>query len=69
MYVEIRYLKLFILYRPKNPAGKIGKRENRDGIFELLSSPGIDSKESIPPAYVPGGKHYSYLVPSPHRLF
>ncbi len=24
----------------------------RDGIFELLSSPGIDSKESIPPAYV-----------------
>jgi hypothetical protein len=26
--------------------------ENRDGIFKLLRSPGIDSKESIPPAYV-----------------
>jgi hypothetical protein len=25
--------------------------ENRDGIFKLLRSPGIDSKESIPPAY------------------
>jgi hypothetical protein len=28
------------------------KRESRDGIFKLLRSPGIDSKESIPPAYV-----------------
>ncbi len=26
---------------------------NRDGIFKLLWSSGIDSKESIPPAYVP----------------
>jgi hypothetical protein len=25
---------------------------NCDGIFKLLRSPGIDSKESIPPAYV-----------------
>jgi hypothetical protein len=24
----------------------------KDGIFKLLKSPGIDSKESIPPAYV-----------------
>ncbi len=24
----------------------------RHGIFKLLKSPGIDSKESIPPAYV-----------------
>jgi hypothetical protein len=28
-----------------------GKTE-KDGIFKLLRSPGIDSKESIPPAYV-----------------
>ncbi len=27
-------------------------RVNRDGIFKLLNSPGIDSKKSIPPAYV-----------------
>jgi hypothetical protein len=26
--------------------------DNRDGIFKLLRSPGIDSKELIPPAYV-----------------
>jgi hypothetical protein len=26
--------------------------KNKGGIFELLRSPGIDSKESIPPAYV-----------------
>jgi hypothetical protein len=25
---------------------------SRDGIIKLLKSPGIDSKESIPPAYV-----------------
>jgi hypothetical protein len=25
---------------------------NRDGIFKLLRSPGIDSKDLIPPAYV-----------------
>jgi hypothetical protein len=25
---------------------------NREGIFKLLRIPGIDSKESIPPAYV-----------------
>jgi hypothetical protein len=35
-------------------------------------SPGIDSKESNPPAYVAwraGTTPYSYSVPSPHRLF
>ncbi len=32
----------------------IDKRENksRDGIFKLLRSPGMDSKKSIPLAYV-----------------
>ncbi len=43
------------------------------GIFKLLWSPEIDSKESIPPAYVAHGgpvrEPYSYLVPGPHRLF
>ncbi len=29
-----------------------GFPENGGGIFKLLRSPGIDSKESIPPAYV-----------------
>jgi hypothetical protein len=36
-----------------------------------MDSPEIDSKESIPPAYVAGGpvrEPYSYLVPGPHRL-
>jgi hypothetical protein len=32
-------------------AGK-GRDVIRDGIFKLLRSPGIDSKEAIPPAYV-----------------
>jgi hypothetical protein len=44
----------------------------RDGILKLFRSPGIDSKESIPLAYVAGSpvrEPYSYLVPSPHRLF
>ncbi len=30
--------------------------ELRDGIFKLLRSPGIDSMESIPPAYVDGAR-------------
>jgi hypothetical protein len=29
-----------------------GNPVNRAGIFKLLRSPGIDSKESIPPGYV-----------------
>ncbi len=45
----------------------------RDGIFKLLSSPEIDTKESFPPAYVAWRTRtttYSYPVPSrPHRLF
>jgi hypothetical protein len=28
------------------------RMHSRDGIFKLLRSPGINSKESIPPAYV-----------------
>jgi hypothetical protein len=28
------------------------KENTGDGIFKLLRSPGIDSKESIPPSYV-----------------
>ncbi len=41
-------------------------------IFKFLRSPGIDSKESIPPVYVAGRAGtttFSYSVPSPHRLF
>jgi hypothetical protein len=41
-------------------------------IFELLRSPGIDSKESIPTAYVSwqaGTITLSFPVPSPYRLF
>jgi hypothetical protein len=29
--------------------------QDRDGIFKFLRSPGIDLRESIPPAYVPCG--------------
>jgi hypothetical protein len=44
----------------------------RARIFKLLRSPRIDSKESIPPAYVARRavrQTYLYSVPSPHRLF
>jgi hypothetical protein len=47
----------------------------RDGIFKLLRSLGIDSKESISPAYVAcmarryDCKPYSYPVPSRPILF
>ncbi len=47
----------------------------RARIFKLLWSPGIGSKEPIPPAYLawcvgPNGNPIpSYSVPSPHRLF
>jgi hypothetical protein len=40
----------------------------KDGIFKLLRSPGNDSKESIPPAYVSwraGTTPYSFSVPNP----
>ncbi len=47
--------------------------EHRDGIFELLRSPGIDSKESYSASLCslagPVREPYSYSVPSPHRLF
>ncbi len=41
-------------------------------IWKLIRSPGIDSKKSIPPAYVArraGTTTLFLLVPSPHRLF
>jgi hypothetical protein len=42
-------------------------------LLKLLRSPGIDSNESIPPAYLASRAGtttlYSYSVPSPHRLF
>jgi hypothetical protein len=44
----------------------------RDGIFKLRRSPGMDSKESIPPANVAwraGVTTLFYLVPIPHSLF
>jgi hypothetical protein len=44
----------------------------RDGIFKLLRGPGIDSKKSIPTAYVAsqaGTATLFLLVPSFHRLF
>ncbi len=41
---------------------------DRTGIFKRLWSPGIDSKEWIPAAYV-AWRAYSSSVPSPHRLF
>jgi hypothetical protein len=42
-----------------------------DDIFKLLRGPGINSKESIIPAYIAGwqaGKKTLFLL-SPHRLF
>ncbi len=45
----------------------------RARIFKLLRGPGIDSKESIPPAYIAWRAGtttlFLYLVPSPLRLF
>jgi hypothetical protein len=54
----------------KKPKSKHPMRSNakiyvRDGIFKLLRCPGIDSKESIQPAYGPVRQPYPYLVPSP----
>jgi hypothetical protein len=54
--------------------GEGGYTAGSAGIFKLLRSTGIDSKESIPPAYVVWRANttalfYSYSVPSPHRLF
>ncbi len=47
--------------------------ESRGGIFKLLRSPVIDSKESIPPVYVGwrAGTTFLFLLGSysPHRLF
>jgi hypothetical protein len=47
--------------------------EHRAGIFKLLRSLSIDSKESTPPAYVAWRagirQSCSYSVPSPDRLF
>jgi hypothetical protein len=47
------------------------RRKVRARIFKRLWSPGINSKELIPPAYVAwrACTITSYLVPSPHRLF
>jgi hypothetical protein len=36
----------------------------RDGIFKLLRSPGIHSKESIPPAYVTRRAGTTTLIPT-----
>jgi hypothetical protein len=43
---------------------KIEERSNA-GILKLLRSPGIDSKESIPPAYVTTGAPAHGLVRQP----
>jgi hypothetical protein len=53
----------------KQPVGVRAVPQYRGGIFKLLWSPEIDSKESIPLAYVAWREPYSYLVPGPHRLF
>jgi hypothetical protein len=37
---------------------------HRDGIFKLLRSPGIDSKQSIPPASVAWRAGYDNLIPT-----
>ncbi len=38
--------------------------EDRDEFFKLLRSPGIDSKESITPAYVASGDRYDKPFPT-----
>ncbi len=44
-------------------------RPARGGIFKPLRSPGIDSRESIPPAQRSGTTTIFILGFSPHRLF
>jgi hypothetical protein len=43
----------------------------RDGIFKLLMSPGFDSKESIPPAYVAwrAGTTFLFLLDSQPSIY
>ncbi len=51
---------------------RTGRERYRARISKLLRSLGIDSKESIPLAYVAWRRYdnpISYSVPSPHRLF
>jgi hypothetical protein len=51
--------------------GKSRRRNICARIFKLLRSPGIDSKESVPPTYVAwlaSTTPYSCSVPRPHRL-
>jgi hypothetical protein len=43
-------------------------QEDCDGISKLLGSPGIDSKESIPPGYI-GWRAGTTRFLAPHRLF
>jgi hypothetical protein len=60
LYIQILYLKIR------------EKKETRAGILKLLRSPGINSKESIPPALVAlwaAKTTLSYSVPSPQKLF
>ncbi len=51
VHVRVHYIQSFIapdaILYSSHIFGEI-----RDGIFKLLRSPGIDSKESIPPVYV-----------------
>ncbi len=49
MYDELKILKINFFF---SNSRKYINDTIRDGIFKLLRSPGIDSKESIPPAYV-----------------
>jgi hypothetical protein len=64
-------LSLVIAFLPLSTSVCYPNPQTRDGILKFLKSPGIDSKESIPPAYKAwraGKKRSFYSVPSPHRL-
>jgi hypothetical protein len=56
-------------YKKDSERGKRTKTSSfRDGIFKLLRSPGIDSKESISPAYV-ACPHTGYLFWGKHQNY
>jgi hypothetical protein len=54
------------LIKPKYLQGSLWQNYSRDGILKLLRSPGIDSKEAIPPAHVAwrAGPTTIFIVPA-----
>jgi hypothetical protein len=69
---HVIYNSVFLSFFLHGPVPDTSAFATRARILKLVRSPRIDSKESIPPAYVACGgpvrQPYSYSVPSPNAL-